>query len=146
MGEARRRKLAAAAGTPWQQDRPRPARVLPSYEDPMCPQPPTRIPPWPERPPRVSTSPKVVVVDDGTSREDLEALRRAVEARHPGKVMVATRDDLDRAGLRDLALAREPARPPARRRRSPMEIMMIMAALGTSSGAAHLAETPHKKR
>lgn len=133
MGEARRRKLAAAAGTPWQQDRPRPARVLPSYEDPMCPQPPTRIPPWPERPPRVSTSPEVVVVDDGTSREDLEALRRAVEARHPGKVLVAIRDDL--------ALAREPAR----RRHGSMEIMMIMAALGTGSGAAHLVETPHKK-
>ena len=132
MGEARKRKLAAAAGTPWQQDRPRPARVLPDHEDPMCPEPTRRIP----------ARPKVVLVDDGTSREDLERLRRAVEARHPGKVMVATRDDLDRAGLHDLALAREPAR----RRHSPMEIMMIMAALGINSGAAHLAETPNKKR
>lgn len=135
MGEARKRKLAAAAGTPWQQDRPRPAHVLPDYEDPMCPEPPRRIPARPE----------VVLVDDGTSREDLEALRRAVETRHPGKVLVAIRDELDRAGLRDLVPAREPARPPARRRHGPMEIMMIMAALGTGSGAAHLVETPHKK-
>jgi hypothetical protein len=122
MGEARRRKLAAAAGRPWERDAPPPPEPHPWYMDPMCPQLP-RLP----APPAV-----IIAPSDQEVQRDLDAMRRAVEARGLGNQVLVIGDD-----------PRDPL-PLARGRRRPggMELALIMAALGVDSTAGSLIAPP----
>jgi hypothetical protein len=110
----------------------------------MCPELPPR--PQVSEPPR----PEVVLVNDQTSISDLDALRNAVERRHPGQVLVVGKDD-DRIpeNVRELVRKSQGSESdvilPVRRRRSPTEAMMLMAALSLGSLDSSAVEIPRRK-
>lgn len=152
MGEARQRKIARSAGRPWERDTPRSPlpRVLPWYMDPMCPALPPRQPllvvagPTDSLPRRPATypEPRVHVVGG----DDVDRLRQEIADRKPGEILLVspgTGDGgtpmsiealLSRPGVSAPASAERPAALPVVRRRSAAEVMMLLAALGLSSG------------
>ena len=120
MGEAKQRKLARAAGQPWERDRPAKPRPLPWYMEGSTEAAPT----IPQR------SESILLNPPFTDPKFNEELQRKLELEHGAGRVVVIGDD-----PRNLSVLR---------RRRPMDLAIMLGMLGAINGDS-LITRPRRK-